>query len=92
MYFIRNQDDKKSNDDDAAAQYPEHERSVAGGDVRKLQQNATFRGNNNNVAKRVYGRARANLCFSSFYIFCEDFRKQLEYMYAHESEIYRKSL
>lgn len=36
--------------------------------------------------KRVYGRARSNLCFSSFYIFCEDFRKQLSYLYPDESE------
>lgn len=47
---------------------------------------------NNNVGKRVYGRARANLSFSSFYIFCEDFRKQLDYLYAHESETYRKNM
>lgn len=47
---------------------------------------------NNNVRKRVYGRARANLSFSSFYIFCEDFRKQLDYLYAHESETYRKNM
>lgn len=47
---------------------------------------------NSNVGKRVYGRARANLSFSSFYIFCEDFRKQLDYLYAHESEAYRKNM
>lgn len=47
---------------------------------------------NTNIDKRVYGRARANLSFSSFYIFCEDFRKQLDYLYAHESETYRKNM
>lgn len=47
---------------------------------------------NKNINKRVYGRARANLSFSSFYIFCEDFRKQLDYLYAHESETYRKNM
>lgn len=48
--------------------------------------------NNNNVEKRVYGRARANLRFSSFYIFCEDFHKQLDYLYPHESDTYRKNM
>lgn len=47
---------------------------------------------NNNAGKRVYGRARANLCFSSFYIFCEDFRKQLEYLYPNSTETYIKNL
>lgn len=47
---------------------------------------------NSNVTKRVYGRARANLSFSSFYIFCEDFRKQLDYIYAHENETFRKNM
>lgn len=45
-----------------------------------------------NVQKRVYGRARANLSFSSFYIFCEDFRLQLDYLYANKSEAYRRNL
>lgn len=48
--------------------------------------------NENNAGKRVYGRARANLSFSSFYIFCEDFRKQLSYLYPHKSETYQKTL
>jgi hypothetical protein len=47
---------------------------------------------NTNVQKRVYGRARANLSFSSFHIFCEDFRMQLGYLYANKSEAYRKNL
>ncbi|CAI6342968.1 unnamed protein product [Macrosiphum euphorbiae] len=46
----------------------------------------------NDAGKRVYGRARANLCFSSFYIFCEDFRKQLSYLYPHKSETYHKTM
>lgn len=48
--------------------------------------------NENNAGKRVYGRARANLSFSSFYIFCEDFRKQLSYLYPHKSETYHKTM
>lgn len=48
--------------------------------------------NENNAGKRVYGRARANLSFSSFYIFCEDFRKQLNYLYPHKSETYHKTM
>lgn len=44
------------------------------------------------VQKRVYGRARAQLRFSSFYIFCEDFRLQLDYLYSHKCENYRKNL
>lgn len=46
----------------------------------------------NNAVKRVYGRARANLSFSSFYIFCEDFRKQLNYLYPHKNETYHKNM
>lgn len=48
--------------------------------------------NENKTVKRVYGRARANLSFSSFYIFCEDFRKQLNYLYPNKSETYYKSM
>jgi len=48
--------------------------------------------NENNAGKRVYGRARANLSFSSYYIFCEDFRKQLNYLYPHKSETYHKTM
>jgi len=48
--------------------------------------------NENKAGKRVYGRARANLSFSSFYIFCEDFRKQLNYLYPHKSETYHKTM
>lgn len=47
---------------------------------------------NTHVQKRVYGRARAHLSFSSFYIFCEDFRLQLDYLYTHKSESFRKNL
>jgi len=48
--------------------------------------------NENNAGKRVYGRARANLSFSSYYIFCEDFRNQLNYLYPHKSETYHKTM
>lgn len=85
MYFICNQDDKKSDD----VQIPKLEPSTV--DDLKLEQTDVFSGKNNGV-KRAYGRARTNLCFSSYYIFCEDFRKQLDYVYAHESEYYRKTL
>ncbi|VVC38231.1 Hypothetical protein CINCED_3A022137 [Cinara cedri] len=88
MYFIRNEDDEKSDDE----QNSNLERSIdVDDDDIKLKPNDIFNGKNNSE-KRVYGRARANLCYSSFYIFCEDFRKQLDYVYAHESEFYRKSM
>lgn len=90
MYFIRNEDDENSNNE----QNPNLEPSTpidVDDDAINVQPTDIFSGKNNGE-KRVYGRARANLCFSSFYIFCEDFRKQLDYVYAHESEYYRKSL
>lgn len=85
MYFITSEDapDKKSDI------VPKSKSPLSTYDVKPETESISFE--NNSIGKRVYGRARANLCFSSFYIFCEDFRKQLEYLYSNNTETYIKN-
>lgn len=86
MYFITTEEvlDKKSD------VVPKHKSHLSSHNVKPETESTTFE--NNNIGKRVYGRARANLCFSSFYIFCEDFRKQLEYLYPNSTETSIKNM
>lgn len=94
MYFISNEDDSPEKPDAESKPTVEWEfteiTSSADEDVNS-QRNVTSTANGN-ARKRVYGRARANLSFSSFYIFCEDFRQQIDLLFAHESETYRKDM
>lgn len=86
MYFITSEDvpDKKS------GIIPKPKSPLSSYEVKPETESTSFE--NNNIGKRVYGRARANLSFSSFYIFCEDFRKQLEYLYVNATETYIKNM
>lgn len=90
MYFINNEDAsaEKSNISSKLDIVSKPKSPLSTNEIKPR----TISYENNNAGKRVYGRARANLCFSSFYIFCEDFRKQLEYLYANNTESYRKNM
>lgn len=89
MYFISNEDGPVGKSD-IVPKSNTIKKSLSANDI-KVQLNE-ISDENSNVGKRVYGRARANLSFSSFYIFCEDFRKQIDCIYAHENEAYRKNM
>lgn len=89
MYFVHNEDNIPKEIPDTL---PEPNSPMS---LKPQQKEISYENNmgiNNNFGKRVYGRARASLNFSSFHIFCEDFRQQLGYLYVHESETYRKNL
>ncbi|XP_050537673.1 transcription factor mef2A-like [Daktulosphaira vitifoliae] len=97
MYFIQNDTIPVKNlGDNLPAQEPKL--STLGPSVLSTDQkmypetSCEYRNTNHNLGKRVYGRARASLNYSSFYIFCEDFRKQVDFLYSNKTEIYRKNL
>lgn len=94
MYFISNDDaspEKPAAESKSTVKWEFAEITSSADEDVNSQRNLTST-ENSNARKRVYGRARANLSFSSFYIFCEDFRQQLDLLFPHESETYRKDM
>lgn len=95
MYFISDEDGSVNKSDVVESRPIVELKSVtalsADEDVN-AQPDEVSNDNNSIKKRRVYGRARANLSFSSFYIFCEDFRQQLDHLFAQESETYRKNM
>lgn len=95
MYFISDEDGPVKKSDIAESKPIVELKSVtalSADEVVNARPDEVSNENNSISKRRVYGRARANLSFSSFYIFCEDFRQQLDHLFAHESEAYRKNM